>query len=117
MGVAQLPIRLDEPIEVRSVTFMGAEGFRRFTQSRTLTRHGARGGLRFPVDWFVACERKAHGAVRGLCARLEQTFADFARVPHRGARTLRELEQMLDDLEDLSGAPPTCRQGCRKTKS
>jgi hypothetical protein len=63
--------------------------------------------LRYRVDWLVACGRKAPAAVRRLFARLEQAFANFARVPYHDARTLRELEQMLDDLEDLTGAPGT----------
>jgi hypothetical protein len=107
-AAAKLPTRLDEPLEVRSVTFMGAEGFRRFTRSRALTRHGAHNGLRYRVDWLVAWERKTQWAVRTLCSRMAQTFADFARVPYRDARTLRELEQMMDDLEDSTVAPSTC---------
>jgi hypothetical protein len=52
------------------------------------------------VDWLAACVRKAPTAVRRLFARLEQAFANFAQVAHHDARTLRELEQMLDDLAD-----------------
>jgi len=88
---------------------MGSNGLRRFRRSRASTRHGARSGLRYRVDWLAACVRKAISAVRALHSRLEQAFANFAQVPYHGARTLRELEQMLDDLEDLTGAPGTRR--------
>jgi hypothetical protein len=48
--------------------------------------------------------------VRALYSRLEQAFANFAQVPYHDAHTLRELEQMLDDLEGLTGAPRTSRR-------
>jgi hypothetical protein len=57
------------------------------------------------LGWLVACRRKAAAAVRRVFARLEQAFDDFAQVPYRDFRTLRELQQMLDELEDLNGAP------------
>jgi hypothetical protein len=93
------------PLKVRSATFMGADAFRRFTRSRAFAHHGARGGLRYRVDWLVACGCQAPAAVRILCFRLEQIFVNFARVPCHDVRALRELEQILDDLEDLTGAP------------
>ena len=40
-----------------------------------------------------------------MFARLEQAFDDFAQVPYHNFRTLRELQQMLDELEDSSDAP------------
>jgi hypothetical protein len=85
-----LPIGIKEPIEVRVVALIGA-----------------RSGLRYRVDWLVGCGHKAPAAVRRLFARLEQAFAKFAQVPCHDARTLRELEQMLDDIEELTGAPET----------
>lgn len=88
---------------MRSVALIGSDGFRRFRRSRVSTRHGARSGLRYRVDWLVACGREAPAAVRRLLARLGQAFANFAQVPYHDARTLRELEQMLDELEDLPG--------------
>ena len=94
---------------MRSVPFMGADGFSRFTRLRAYTCHDARSGLRYHVDRLVACGSKV--SVRTLCFRLEQTFANFARIPHHDARALRELVQMLDDLEDLTGAPGSCRPG------
>jgi hypothetical protein len=99
-----LSISFDEPIEVRGVALMGSAGFRRLRRSPASTRHGVRSGLRYRVDWLVACGHKAPAAVRALYSRLEQVFANFAQVPYRNTRTLRELEQMLDDLEDLTGA-------------
>jgi hypothetical protein len=78
-GIASLSISFDEPIEVRGVALMDSAG------------------------------RKVPAAVRALYSRLEQAFACFAQVPYHGARTLRELEQMLVDLEDLTGAPGTRR--------
>jgi hypothetical protein len=56
--------------------------------------------LRYRADWLVAFGRNAPAALRALYSRLEQAFANFAQVPYHDARTLRELEQMLDDLED-----------------
>lgn len=92
---------------MRGVALMGSAGFRRLRRSRASTRHGARSGLRYRVDWLVACGRKVPAAVRALYSRLEQAFANFAQVPYHDARTLRELEQMLDGLKDLTGAPGT----------
>jgi len=105
-----LSISFDEPIEVRGVALMGSAGFRRLRRSRASTRRGARGGLRYRVDWLVACSRNAPAAVRALYSRLEQAFANFAQVPYHDAHTLRELEQVLDDLEGLTGAPRTRRR-------
>jgi hypothetical protein len=84
---------------LRGIALMGSAGFRRSRRSRASTRHGTRGGLRYRVDWLVACGRKAPAAVRALYSWLEQAFANFAQVPYHDARTLRELEQILDDLE------------------
>jgi hypothetical protein len=94
---------------VRSVALMGSNGIRRFRRSRASTRHGARNGLRYRVDWLAACVRKAPAAVRALYSRLERAFDNFAQVPYHDARTLRELEQVLDNFEDLTGAPGTRR--------
>jgi hypothetical protein len=104
-----LSISFEEAVEVRGVELMGFAEFRRLGRSRASTRHGTRGGLRYRVHWLVACGRKAPAAVRALYSRLEQAFANFAQVPNHDVRTLRELEQMLDDLEDLTGAPRTRR--------
>ena len=87
---------------MRSDTLMGSNGFRGFRRSRVSARHAARCGLRYRVDSLAACVRKAPAAVRRLLARLEQAFANFAQVPCPDARTLRELEQMLDELVDWS---------------
>jgi hypothetical protein len=81
---------------------MGSNGFRRFRRSRASTRHDARSGWRYRVDWLAACVCKVPAALRRLFARLEQAFANFAQVPYHEARTLRELEQMSDDLADWS---------------
>jgi hypothetical protein len=56
----------------------------------------------FSRMWWcvIANKRKVPAAVRRVFARLEQAFANFAQVPFRDGRTLRELEQMSDDLED-----------------
>jgi hypothetical protein len=94
---------------VRGVALIGSAGFRRLRRSHASTRHGARSGLRYRVDWLVACGRKAPAAVRALYSRLEQAFANFAQVPYHDARTLRELEQILDDFQGLTGAPGTRR--------
>jgi hypothetical protein len=53
--------------------------------------------------------RKAPAAVSGLFARLEQAFAHFAQVPYHDARTLRELEQVSDDLPDWPEETPPRR--------
>jgi hypothetical protein len=63
--------------------------------------------LQYRVDRLVAGGRKAPEAVRRLFAPLAQAFANFAQVPYHDGRTLRELERMLDDLDDLYGAPGT----------
>jgi len=52
---------------------------------------------------------KAPAAVSRLVARLEQAFAHFAQVPCHDARTLRELEQMSDDLTDRPEETPQRR--------
>jgi hypothetical protein len=79
---------------------MGANGFRRIRRSRAAARHDAHSGLRYRIDWLAGCVREAHAAMGRLFARLEQAFASFAEVPYYDARTLRELEQMSDDLTD-----------------
>jgi hypothetical protein len=58
--------------------------------------------LRYRVNSIAACVRKAPAAMRFLVFRLEQAFAGFAKVPYHDASTRRELEQLLDDLEDLT---------------
>jgi hypothetical protein len=59
-------------------------------------------------DALAACVGKAPAAERRLFARLEQAFADFLQVPYYDARTLRDLEQVLDDLADVG---PTAHSG------
>jgi hypothetical protein len=105
-----MPVGINEPIEVRFIALMGSNGFRQCRRSRACTRHGARSRLRYRVEWLAACVRRAPASVRAFHSLLEQALADFAQVPYHGARTLRELEQMLDDLADLTGAPGTRRR-------
>jgi len=70
------------------------------------------------MEWCVISSRlrKAPTAVSRLLARLEQAFAHFAQVPYHDARTLRELEQVSDDLTEwpeeiwLSRKGVTCRR-------
>jgi hypothetical protein len=102
-----MPVGINEPVEVRFVALAGTNGSRQCRRSRSSTRHGARSSLRHRVDWLAASVRRAPASVSTFCFLLEQAFANFAQVPYHGARTLRELEQMLDDLEDLTGAPGT----------
>jgi hypothetical protein len=70
------------------------------------------------MEWCVISIRlrRAPAAVSRLFARLEQAFAHFAQVPYPDARTLRELEQVSDDLTEwpeeswLSRKGVTCRR-------
>ena len=39
-----------------------------------------------------------------LVACVEHAFADFARIPYYDGAARRELEEMLDDLKDLTSA-------------
>jgi hypothetical protein len=70
-------------------------------------REGAQSVFRHRVDLVAARVRKTPMATRILIARLEQAFAIFARVPYNDARAQRELEQLMDGLEDLTRAPGT----------
>jgi hypothetical protein len=65
--------------------------------------------LRYRVDWLAACVRNAPAVAGRLVARLEQAFAHFAQVPYHDARTLRELEQLPDDLTDRPEETPQRR--------
>lgn len=106
-----MSISFDELIEVRGVALMGSAGFLRVRRSRAFTPYGAGGGLRYRVDWLVACGRNAPAAVRALYSRLEQAFANFAQIPYYDARTLRELEQMLDVHRPVAGHSAAKRHG------
>jgi hypothetical protein len=63
------------------------------------------------MEWCVISIRlrKAPAAVSRLFARLEQAFAHFAQVPYPDARSLRELEQVSDDLTDRPEETPPRR--------
>jgi hypothetical protein len=63
------------------------------------------------MEWCVISIRlrKAPAAVSRLFARLEQAFAHFAQVPYPDARSLRELEQVSDDLTDSPEETPPRR--------
>jgi hypothetical protein len=51
--------------------------------------------------------------VRAFYSLLEQAFAKFAQIPYLDARTLREVEQMMDDLsqEPVAGHTVGNRHG------
>jgi hypothetical protein len=85
---------------VSSLTVMGSDSFRRFRWSRTAMREDANTPLQYRVNLIAACVRKAPAAMSLVVSRLEQAFAGFAKVPYHDASTRRELEQLLDDLED-----------------
>lgn len=88
-----------EALEVSGLTLWSADSFRRFRWSRVAMREDAPSLLRYRVYLIAAGARKAPAVMYFLVARLEQAFAGFAKVPYNDARTRRETEQMLDDLD------------------
>jgi hypothetical protein len=89
---------------VADFTFMGSDAFRRFRRSRFSMRGSAKRVLRHCGYLIVGALRATQEPIRMMIDRLELAFAKFAKVQHHDARTRQQLEQMLDDLEDESGA-------------
>ena len=84
------------------LTLPGTDSFRRFRWSRIAISEDAYTLLRCHVNSIAARVCKAPAAMRLLVSRLEQAFAGFAKVPYHDASMRLELEQLLDDLDDLT---------------
>jgi hypothetical protein len=89
---------------VGDITFMSADAFRRFRRSRFSVRGSANRVLRRCDYLIVGAIRATQEPIRMMIDRLGWAFANFAKVQYHDARTRQQLEQMLDDLEDESGA-------------
>ena len=68
---------------VSSFTLMGSDAFRRFRWS-----------------WTIPLSGISIAAIRSALAGLERAIAEFAEVPYHDPRRRREMEQLLDDLEE-----------------
>ena len=83
-----------------SIRLKSSGSARHFGRSRAAVCDRAGSALGYGVAWLVGCGRASPARIRTLIARLEQAFAEFARVPYHDARSMRELEQVFDDLKD-----------------
>jgi hypothetical protein len=89
---------------VGDITFMGSDVFRRFRRPSFSMCGSANRVLRRCDYLIVGALRATQEPIRMMIDRLEWAFANFAKVQYHDARARQQLEQMLDDLEDESGA-------------
>jgi hypothetical protein len=85
-----------------TVTLTGADSFRRFKRSRAAGCDFILAVLRYPIAWSIAGGLTTPAVAIFLVACVEHAFADFARIPYYDGAARRELEEMLDDLKDLT---------------